>query len=182
MAKIVLKGVIFDLDGTLIDSQYDWILIRRQIGVEDLPILSHINNLKGAQKEKAMRILESFEKVATKRSQLNQGMDRVLGMIAEKGIKKAIVTNNSRKTVEYLIRKLDLSFDHIVTRDDGVWKPSGKPLERAVGMLCLQKNEVIYVGNSEHDRIASKDAGIRFISISARSGTRKVMEMLEKQP
>lgn len=179
MTKRPLRGVIFDLDGTLIDSQYDWNLIRREIGVGDLPILSHINNLKGALKEQAMRVLESFEKVATKRARLNRGMKRLLELIEEKGIKKAIVTNNSRKTVEYLVRKWHLSFDHIVTRDDGVWKPSGEPLERAVAMLCLRKEEVIYVGNSEHDRMAAKDAGIRFISVRAPGGTGKLMAMIE---
>jgi HAD superfamily hydrolase (TIGR01549 family) len=182
VTKRALRGIIFDLDGTLIDSQYDWNLIRRRIGVEDLPILSHINSLKGALKEQAMRILESFEKIATKRARLIQGMDRILATITKKGIKKAIVTNNSRKTVEYLIRKFNLSFDHIVTRDDGVWKPSGAPLERAVETLRLQKEEVIYVGNSEHDRIAAEDAGIDFISINGPGGIGKIMAMLEKQP
>jgi HAD superfamily hydrolase (TIGR01549 family) len=181
VTKISLKGIIFDLDGTLIDSQYDWNLIRRKIGVEDLPILSHINNLKGALKEQALRILESFEKVATKRARLNRGMDRVLEMIAKKGIKKAIVTNNSRKTVDYLIRKWNLSFDQIVTRDDGVWKPSGKPLERALAMLCLQKEEVVYVGNSEHDRIAAKAADIRFISIKEPGAMGRIFALLEGQ-
>jgi HAD superfamily hydrolase (TIGR01549 family) len=178
VTETVLKGVIFDLDGTLIDSQYDWKLIRRKIGVENLPILSHIDNLKGALKEQAIRILESFEKVATKRARLNQGIDTILATINRKGVKKAIVTNNSRKTVEYLIGKWDLVFDFIVTRDDGVWKPSGEPLNMAVEELGLQKDEVVYVGNSEHDRIAAEDAGIEFVSMDG-GGIKKIMAMLE---
>lgn len=182
MIKRALKGIIFDLDGTLIDSKYDWNHIRREIGVGDLSILSHIYNLKGALRERAMRILESFEEIATKRARLARGMDRVLRVIAEKGMKKAIVTNNSRKTVDYLMHKLALSFDKIVTRDDGVWKPSGDPLDRAVEMLKLEKHEVVYIGNSEHDRIAAEKAGVPFVSVTEADGIEKIIAMIESQP
>jgi HAD superfamily hydrolase (TIGR01549 family) len=178
----MLRGVIFDLDGTLVDTHYDWNLIRKQIGVENLPILSHIHNLKGKLKEQAMRILESFEKHATKRARLNPGIKELLRMLSEKGIKKAIVTNNSRKTVDYLVTKWGLSFDHIVTRDDGVWKPSGKPLELALERLRLGKDEVLYVGNSEHDRIASENAGIRYLSISESGGMEILVSLVGDTP
>ncbi len=182
MIERALKGIIFDLDGTLIDSQYDWDLIRQQIGVGDLSILSHIHSLKGASKERAMRILDSFEQTATESARLTEGMGRILRVITEKGMKKAIVTNNSRKTVETLLKKFSLSFDYIITRDDGVWKPSGEPLDRVVTMMGLKKDEVIYIGNSYHDSIAAERAGIPFISVSGGKGIEKLITMIESRP
>ena len=175
----MLKGVIFDLDGTLIDSLYDWVLIRKKIGVDDLPILSYINNLKGLLKKEAINILESFEKRATRRASLHKGVKELLTFLSEKNIKKAIVTNNSSKNVEYLLKKWKLCFDEIVTRDDGFWKPSGKPLELVIERLHFKKGEVVFVGNSNPDRLAAKEAGIRFIPVDENEGFGEVFTLID---
>lgn len=173
------KGIIFDLDGTLIDSQYDWDLIRKRLGVNNLPILSYINNLKGALKREALNILDTFEKRATRKARLRTGIKKFLSLLTEEGIKKAIVTNNSRENVEYLLKKWDLSFDEIVTRDDGVWKPSGEPLELIVKRLNLKKEDVLYIGNSAPDRLAAQEAGIRFILLGKETTTKELISLIK---
>jgi phosphoglycolate phosphatase len=174
----MLKGIIFDLDGTLIDSFYDWKIIRKKIGVDDLPILTHIHNLKEPLRKEAMKILESFEKRATEKSSIHKGMRELLDYIDNKKIKKAIVTNNSRKNVDYLLDKWKLSFDVIITRDDGIWKPSGTPLLKACEKMKLTKDEVIYVGNSNPDRIAAQEADITFISMEGKKGIKEILSLL----
>ena len=174
----MLKGIIFDLDGTLIDSHYDWNIVRKKIGVENLPILTYINNLKGASKKEAINKLEVFEKRATRKANLHKGIKKLLTFVSKRNIKKAIVTNNSRKNVEYLLKKWKLSFDEVVTRDDGVWKPSGKPLELAIKRLHLRKCEVIFVGNSNPDRLAAKEADIRFISVGENEGLEEIFTVI----
>jgi len=176
----MLKAVIFDLDGTLINSFYDWDLIRDKIGVSNLPILTYMNNLKGPFKLKAFKVLESFEFKATTKARLRKGIKEILETISKANLKKAIVTNNTRKNVLYLFKKWKLSFDVIVTRDDGVWKPSAKPLELAVRRMHLKKNEVIFVGDSNPDLLASKKAGIEFISFSQNSGVSDLKSYIEK--
>ena len=175
----MLKGIIFDLDGTLIDSHYDWKLIRKKIGVNDLPILTYIDGLKGSRKKDALKILEVFESTATRKARLQKGIKELLAFITKRGIKKAIVTNNSRKNVEYLIKKWQLFFDEIVTRNDGVWKPSGKPLELAIEKFNLRKEEIIFVGNSNPDRIAAQRAGIKFICVDENKGMDEIYTLLK---
>jgi len=175
----MLKGIIFDLDGTLVNSHYDWKLIRTKIGVGNIPILSYINGLNGTLKKRALRILESFEKTATKNAELNKGVPSLLSYLSKKGIRRAIVTNNSRKNVKYLLRKWDLVFDTIVTRDDGIWKPSGKPLELALERLGLRTEEIVFVGDSNPDRIAAEAADIRFISINDAAGIEAIYSFIE---
>lgn len=175
----MIKGIIFDLDGTLIDSHYDWNIIRKKIGVDNIPILTYINNLKGASKKKAINILDVFEKRATRKARLQKGIKKLLTFLSKKGIKKAIVTNNSRENVQYLLWKLKLSFDEVVTRDDGVWKPSGKPLELAIKRLRLEKDEVIFIGNSNPDKLAAQEAGIRFISVNQETGVEELISSIK---
>ena len=175
------RGIIFDLDGTLIDSYYDWKLIRKKIGVDDLPILTHINNLKEPLRKEAMKILESFEKRATEKARIHRGMKELLNYINKNGIKKAIVTNNSRKNVNYLLKKWKLSFDVIITRDAGIWKPSGIPLKLAVERMKLKKREVIFLGNSIPDRIAAREANIPFISMEEKNEIKEIISLFEKR-
>jgi len=178
--KTVLKAVIFDLDGTLVSSFYDWGLIRNKIGVRDLPILTYIDSLKKPLKQRAFKILESFEVKATKNAGLRPGIRKVLSIISNKKLKKAIVTNNSIKNVNYLLKKFKISFDVIITRDDGVWKPSAEPLLMAIKQMELKKDEVLFVGDSNPDIIASRKAGIKFFSLSEKSWVSDLLDLINE--
>ena len=161
----MLRAVIFDLDGTLIDSHYDWKLIRKTLGVKNTPILSYLNNLTKKKREKSYKLLETFEQKATESAVLRAGIKRLISYLDERNIKKAIVTNNSRKSVFYLIKKWGLTFDVIVTRDDGVWKPSGRPLKVALEKLNVKIEDALYIGNSDMDREAAAELGIKFFML-----------------
>jgi phosphoglycolate phosphatase-like HAD superfamily hydrolase len=47
-----LKGIIFDLDGTIVDAPYDWALIRAKLGVEGESILAFLERLKEPDKSR----------------------------------------------------------------------------------------------------------------------------------
>ena len=40
-----MKGVIFDLDGTIVDVAYDWAQIKADLKTKGKPILSYIQTL-----------------------------------------------------------------------------------------------------------------------------------------
>jgi HAD superfamily hydrolase (TIGR01662 family) len=92
-------------------------------------------------------------------------MKEFLAFLKEKGLKVALVTNNSRGNVEYLLNKFGLSFDLVLSRESGLWKPSGAPFNAVLKELKLKKEECCVVGDTFFDIEAAKDAGIEKVFI-----------------
>jgi HAD superfamily hydrolase (TIGR01549 family) len=160
-----LKAVIFDLDGTLIDVPYDWILIKKKLGTQGVPILHHISTLEEPEKTEKLRLLEKFEEEASAKAILKEGIPQLMGFLEKKGIKKILVTNNSRKNVLTLLKRFNLVFDHILTREDGLWKPSGAPFLAALEKFGIEKEASCVVGDSHFDIKAAEEAGITKVFI-----------------
>jgi len=162
----VVKGVIFDLDGTLIKSPLNFKKIKDMIGCpEEKPVLEYTNSLKEEEKERALKILISSEINAAKESDLYPGVREVINYLKKKEIKIAIVTRNSRKAVDIVLNKHKLSFDVLITREVISPKPSAKPLIMASDLLGIDRENLICVGDYKYDLIASRRAGIRNILV-----------------
>ncbi len=160
-----LKAVIFDLDGTLVDVPYDWIHIRKKLGTQDVPILHYISTLQEPEKSEKLRLLEKFEEEASAKAVLKEGIPQLMGLLKKRGIKKILVTNNSRKNVLTLLKRFKLEFDHVLTREDGLWKPSGAPFLAALKKFGIEKEASCVVGDSHFDVRAAGEAGITKVFI-----------------
>ena len=126
-----------------------------------MPILSHIQSLQEPERSKKWAILEKFEQEATSQATLKDGMTDFLSFLKKKGIKTALVTNNSRKNLDFLLNKFQLSFDFLLSREAGLWKPSGTPFVFALQNLGIEKSECCVIGDSHFDVKAAEDAGIK---------------------
>ena len=155
-----LKGVIFDMDGTVVDVPYDWNRIKAELRTQGKPILVYLKSLEEPEKSEKWRVLEKYEEEATMKAELKRGMREFLNLLREKGIKNALVTNNSQKNVSFLLEKFNLEFDCIICRESGLWKPSGAPFLAALKKLGLKKEECCVVGDSHFDVKAANEAGI----------------------
>lgn len=160
-----LKGAIFDMDGTVVDVPYDWGKIKAELGTQGKPILTYIEDLEEPERSEKWKILERFESVATQKAKLKPGMREFLNLLSMRGVKKALVTNNSRKNVSFLLKKFNLEFDCVISRERGLWKPSGAPIRVALRELRLNKEECFVVGDSHFDVRAAEEAGIPLIFI-----------------
>jgi len=160
-----LKCVIFDLDGTIVDVPYDWDEIKAELETQGRPILYYLNSLEEPEKSEKWKILEKFEDEATRKAELKRGMHKLLDLLNKNGIKKVVVTNNSRKNVIYLLAKFKLSFDCVISRESGLWKPSGAPFLEVMKKLGLKKEECSVVGDSHFDVKAADEAGISKVFI-----------------
>jgi len=155
-----LKGVIFDMDGTVVDVPYDWNRIKAELRTQGKSILVYLKSLEEPEKSEKWRVLEKYEEEATMKAELKRGMREFLNLLREKGIKNALVTNNSQKNVSFLLEKFNLEFDCIICRESGLWKPSGAPFLAALEKLGLKKEECCVVGDSHFDVKAANEAGI----------------------
>lgn len=163
--KKSLKCIIFDMDGTVVDVPYDWVRIKAELGTQGKPILFYLSQLEEPEKSKKWSVLERYEEEATQKAVLKKGMRKFLIFLEKKGIKKALVTNNSRKNVSFLLKKFRLKFDCVLSRESGLWKPSGAPLLAVLKKLGMKKEECAVVGDSHFDVKAASKAGISLVFI-----------------
>ncbi|RLE32138.1 MAG: hypothetical protein DRJ61_10250 [Acidobacteria bacterium] len=159
MPYILLKAVLFDMDGTLVHSEYDWPAIRAELGVEGPSIIDALNALPAPQRTESWARLEVIERQASLCASLVEGTEDLLELLAGRGLKTALVTNNSSENTEALMGRFGLSFNVVITRDSGLYKPSGAPLIEAMGRLGVSGVETIAVGDSNYDVRAAREAG-----------------------
>jgi HAD superfamily hydrolase (TIGR01509 family) len=160
-----LRGVIFDMDGTVVDVSYDWNEIKAELATQGKPILAFLSSLEEPEKSEKWRVLERYEDEATMKAKLKPGIARFLDFLSERGIKKALVTNNSKKNVDFLLKKFDLEFDRVISRESGLWKPSGAPFVAVLEKLGLKREECCVIGDSHFDVKAANEAGISCVLI-----------------
>lgn len=155
-----IKGIIFDLDGTVVENSYDWPKIRQELGNGGIPILSYLCGLEEPERSRKWAILERHEAEQTARSVLKEGMRELLSFLKGRGIKSALVTNNSRKNTVYLLEKFGLGFDRVITRESGLWKPSGAPFRDVLEAFGIGGDECCVIGDTRFDILAALDAGV----------------------
>ena len=155
-----LRGVIFDLDGTVVENDYDWSGIRDELGTGATSILHYLDSLEEPERTAKWTILETHEARQTEGSVLREGVRELLALLRTRGAAAALVTNNSRKNTEFLLSKFGLAFDCVITRESGLWKPSGAPFLEVLRTFGLAPQACGVVGDTHFDVLAALDAGI----------------------
>lgn len=163
----MIRGVIFDLDGTLFDADYDWPGIRRQLGVPAgaTTILEHLASLPAGERARRERQLRLIETAATRGGRLKPGARRLLDFLRARGLRLALVTNNHRESADWVVTTYGLGFDLVLSRDTGLFKPSAAPLLEAARELGLAPDELAAVGDNEYDNRSAHEAGMALIII-----------------
>lgn len=155
-----LRAVIFDLDGTVVENAYDWAAIRAELGDSGLSILGYLSGLDEPERSRKWAVLERHETEQTARSVLRDGIRELLDFLRVKRVRTALVTNNSRKNTAYLLEKFGLVFDRVVTRESGLWKPSGAPFRAVLEAFGTSGEDCCVIGDTKFDILAALDAGI----------------------
>ena len=156
-----LKAVIFDMDGTLTRPTLDFPAIKAAIGIAE-PLLENMLELPpGAERDRAFTILERFEDEAAEKSELNHGTREVLEYLAKKNIPSGLVTRNSRRSTDIVLRKHELRFELCVTRDDAPAKPRPEPLLMICEKFRILPANTLMVGDYKYDILAGRNAGTR---------------------
>lgn len=155
------------MDGTIIDVPYDWKKIKADLNTRGKPILHYLEGLPEPEKTRKWQILESYEDKATQKAVLRNGVLDFLKFSRQRDIKNALVTNNSQKNVDILLRRFALDFDLVLSRDIGLWKPSAAPFLEVLNRLGANKEECCVVGDSLFDLKAAQAADITKIYLLA---------------
>jgi len=168
-----IRGIIFDLDGVVIDSPLNFLDIKGKIGLDsNEPLLESIGKIRDpGKREKAHQILKEEEKKAAFLSNLNKDIPPLFSFLEKKGIKKALVTRNNREAVRIVLEKFGLNFDVVITREDVLPKPAKEPVVLVCKRLKLSPKEVVLVGDHKFDILAGRDAGVKTILLKDRNNS-----------
>jgi len=163
----MIRGVIFDLDGTLADSRLDFAAIRREMELPaDLPILEALVRLPPAQAERCQQILHRHELAGAERATILPGALKLLDILKARGIHTAIATRNSRRITDITLRRLALPFELLFTRDDGPIKPDPWAILQACDRWRIQPRDAVIIGDYRFDVECGRAAGCRTVLLT----------------
>jgi HAD superfamily hydrolase (TIGR01509 family) len=160
------KALLFDMDGTLTRPMLDFAKIKTEMGIGSRPILEAIAEMNPSAREGAEAILRRHEDEAARNSELNDGCRELLAWIAAKPIPTALITRNSRRSVEIVLHRHGLQFDTVISREDGRHKPHPDPLLLACEKFNVAIHDAWMIGDGLYDIEAGVAAGCRTIWLS----------------
>ena len=181
-----IKGLIFDFDGTLFITSIDFGIIRKKILTlanqlrlkipqKSMPVLELIEEIKKANRrkkeieifvKKAKEIIEEEEEKCIKKAKPVAGAVNLLKVLKENGMKIGIITRNCSKVVIPLLKKYNIPYDALLTRDDvKKVKPHPFHIKEMIKKLSLKNYQVIVVGDHLFDIKAANCIGVKSIGV-----------------
>lgn len=160
-----MAGVIFDMDGTLVTSQLDFVAMREAVGCPaDQDILNYIDEITDDERRNlAMAQIEAMELEDAHQSELIDGVAEALASLQRQEIRTAVVTRNCRSATAIKLQKAGLSFEQVLTRECAPAKPDPTALLQIAESWSLLPQNTIYVGDYLHDVNAAINAGMRSV-------------------
>ncbi|MBU1902365.1 MAG: HAD family hydrolase [Proteobacteria bacterium] len=183
---MVIKGVLFDFDGTLTrPGALDFPAIKKALGCPlDQPILEFLDTQPPDLRARLEKILEEEEDRAAEICRPNRGAEKCLSVLKERQIPMGILTrsrlNPIRKALERFKGITIDDFDAIVTREMSLPKPHPEGVIRAAAEMGLLPSELVVVGDFRFDVISAKRAGAMAVLLT--NGGESVMTPDDPQP
>ena len=158
---VMIRAVIFDLDGTITRPFFDFDAIREEMGLpaDSGPILETMAKMSPDQRKRAEDILSFHENRAVNESTLNDTAEETLRTLRSRSIHIGILTRNRRSNALAIARKHNLTFDAIVDREDGPVKPDAFGVLQLCEQFGTAPSETLVVGDYLYDLLSAKAAG-----------------------
>lgn len=181
-----LKALLFDLDGTLIDSS-NLILdaFHHTSQTHNLPQTKadffHHLKLGRVKEEIYEEFIDSkdidhlitthniFQNTHLERIEIFADVQDVLHTLHEKGFQLGIVTTKGKARVEPLLQMHELAhyFETVITLEDITNpKPHPEPILKALEILKIKPEEAAMIGDSPADIKAGKAAGVKTVAVT----------------
>jgi len=193
-----LSAIVFDLDGTLIDSSraivecMNYALARKGLPAADTqtiersigtPLEKMFSSFTDDNPSELIRLYrEQFSRVFLQKTHLFPGAKESLQAMKKRGYRLAVATTKPRYYAEPILKHLGVRqlFDAVAGAEEVPrLKPSPDILHLVLTRLGCTNEETLYVGDHPVDIAAAKAAGIEVISVTTGFHSREELEKLK---
>jgi len=181
------KLIVFDLDGTLADTSGGIIECHRFTlnkmrgeypsdselnGVIGAPLLSTYMTRFGFPEDQARAAIqiyrEHYASTGISNAVVYPDIPSLLSALRERGKKLAVATLKAEQFAKVMLKNLmiDKFFDSIYGVDENDSRTKSQLIEMCMIHCGISPKETLLVGDSEHDRIGAKAAGVDFAAVT----------------
>lgn len=185
---MTVNTILFDLDGTLIDTAPDLAYALNKLLKENGLSKKPYEQIKPlvAFGGKALikfgfvceddhpqftqwhqRILEIYTDNIDRSSSIFDGIESLINTLEKRKLHWGIVTNKPENLTHLLLEKLNIKPDVVVCGDTLAYnKPHPAPLLYACAQLAIEPKRCLFVGDDKNDMLAGKNAGIKTVAVT----------------
>lgn len=203
---MVVKAVIFDLDGTLASFNMDYRTVRAEVRsflmrhgfpasiltvnesiFEMLKKVEIFMKNNGRSKEefmnvrsKALAVADKYEFEAAKTTSLLPGVLETLKALKEMDLKMGLCTVNSQKSTDYILKRFGIAefFDAVTPRDKVKYvKPNSEHMEATLKSLGVKPEETVVAGDSHIDMKCAKE--LKAIAVGLPTGVSTSKQLID---
>ncbi|MEM3532478.1 MAG: HAD-IA family hydrolase [Candidatus Methanomethyliaceae archaeon] len=198
----VVKGIVFDLDGTLVDSvdsiwrASDYVLrsngyrgleredVVKVMGKTIFDLFLSVEPRLSPQEQH--KLFEEYRRTYMnfiEHTKLIPKVREVLLFLRSRRLKMAVVTTKSRENAEKILSFFGIRsfFDLVIGFEDvREHKPSAEPIMRAAEGLGLQASELVVVGDTEVDIRAGREGGA--LTVAVKTGVTPLEKIIAESP
>jgi HAD superfamily hydrolase (TIGR01549 family) len=162
----LIEAVIFDFDGTLVYLPIDYEKLFREISkitkMSDVrPLTKVVAHLDEETKKKVFDVWNKIEIEALANMKVTQkGVANYKNFLEKQ---KALVTMQGKPLVQIALKRLGLSFNFIITREDSLNRV--EQLRIAAEKLGIKMQNILFIGNTDEDMLAAKTVGCQFMRV-----------------
>ncbi|ART84060.1 HAD family hydrolase [Oceanisphaera profunda] len=158
-----IRGVIFDLDGTLAHSNPDFVGLRAELGMTPgADILAYVDSLSDeSARHTALQIVHDYEIQSSLTATWVEGARELIEYLQSQSLPLAILTRNIPEAALMTINKLGIDISLVLTRQDAQPKPHPEGIQLICQQWQLAPADILYVGDYLFDLQTAQNAGSR---------------------
>lgn len=158
----MVKGIIFDLDGTLVESHLDFASIKSALGCPaEQDLLVFVANLPLQKKAQAEAYIIEQELADAQHASWIPGAEQFIDEARKRALPIAVVTRNCQQAASLKLSNNALHIELLLSREDAPAKPDPTALLQVADEWALPCADIIYVGDYLYDVEAARNAGMR---------------------
>lgn len=196
----MIKGIVFDLDGTLLDTlddltnavnkllanhnfpQHSKEKIKEMVGNGAVILLKRALPKLNFSNEEFNKIYNEYAKIyetSQEFTKIYDGIDEVLDYFIKNNIKIAILSNKPDKATKLCYKQYlnKWNFEPVFGQKDGFpIKPDPFMLNKIIEIWGFEKSQILFIGDSAEDMQTAKNAGVLGIGAGWGFRTTKILD------